>query len=312
MTADAAVLSANSARWWDRAQDYLELAKPRIAVLVLFTVAAGGVIAGASASDAGLIAHAVLGTALVACGASILNQVAERRTDALMKRTSGRPVPTGRVSPAEGRWVGYGSAAFGTLYLAGLVDVLASGIALVSFALYVFVYTPLKPLTPLNTVVGAIPGALPPLVGWAAVTRDLSFMERWGTFQSEAIWLFLLIFFWQFPHFFAIAWIYKDDYRSAGLQMLPTTRMGRRMTGWQMVSFCLILLPITIAPVMTGSASMALLVGALILGLQFLGFSVAFLMEPSRARAKLVLWSSLFHLPMMLCLWMVDVARGGW
>ncbi|MBY0587540.1 heme o synthase [bacterium] len=286
---------------WQRMGDYLELTKPRIAVLVLFTVMAGGVIADGGRADVRLLVHAVIGTALVACGASILNQVNERHSDALMNRTARRPIPTGRVAPTEGAILGYGAAVVGTVYLVLLVNLLSAAVALASFILYVFIYTPMKRVTALNTVIGAIPGAFPPLVGWAAVR---------GSFSIDALWLFLLVFFWQFPHFFAIAWLYRDDYARAGLRMLPTTRLGRRMTGWQMVSFCLVLFPVTLAPVMTSSAGRILLVGSIILGLQFLGFCLAFLMQPSRIRAKYVLWSSLVYLPMMLILWMLDSMKG--
>jgi protoheme IX farnesyltransferase len=288
---------------WQRMGDYLELTKPRIAVLVLFTVMAGGIIAQGGRAPIWLLVHAVVGTALVACGASILNQVNERDSDALMNRTSGRPIPTGRVGALEGGILGYSAAVIGTAYLVLLVNYLAAGTALLSFLLYVFIYTPLKRVTALNTVVGAVPGALPPLVGWAAAS---------DSFSIDALWLFLLVFFWQFPHFFAIAWLYREDYARAGLQMLPTTPLGRRMTGWQMVSFCLVLFPVTLAPVMTSSAGRILMVGAIVLGLQFLGFSLAFMMQPSRPRAKYVLWSSLVYLPMMLILWMLDSSKGGY
>ncbi|MBX9656052.1 heme o synthase [bacterium] len=302
MSVESATLTADEPGTWDRIGDYLELTKPRIALLVLFTVVSGGIIAQGAHADPWLLAHAVIGTALVASGATILNQVREVHIDGLMNRTVNRPLPTGRVAVWEAMLLGYGSAIIGTAYLIWLVNWTAAIIALASFILYVFVYTPLKQVTSLNTVVGAVPGALPPLVGWAAVTGDLSI---------NALWLFLLLFFWQFPHFFAIAWLHRDDYARAGLRMLPTTPLGKRMTGWQMVSFCLVLLPVTIAPVMTGSGGRVFVAGALILGLQFLGFSIAFLMDQTRSRARLVLFSSLFYLPMILGLWMIDSARGG-
>lgn len=302
MSVESATLTADEPGTWDRIGDYLELTKPRIALLVLFTVVSGGIIAQGADADPWLLAHAVIGTALVASGATILNQVREVHIDGLMNRTVNRPLPTGRVAVWEAMLLGYGSAIIGTAYLIWLVNWTAAIIALASFILYVFVYTPLKQVTSLNTVVGAVPGALPPLVGWAAVTGDLSI---------NALWLFLLLFFWQFPHFFAIAWLHRDDYARAGLRMLPTTPLGKRMTGWQMVSFCLVLIPVTIAPVMTGSGGRVFVAGALILGLQFLGFSIAFLMDQTRSRARLVLFSSLFYLPMILGLWMIDSARGG-
>lgn len=301
MSSEAALATVR-APGWERIGDYLELTKPRIAVLVLFTVMAGGVIAKGTDVDGWILVHAVVGTALVACGASILNQLRETDTDALMRRTENRPLPSGRVAAWEALLLGHGGAIIGTAYLILMVNLWAAAIALVSFILYVYVYTPLKRVTALNTVVGAIPGALPPLVGWAAATGSLSW---------HALWPFLLIFFWQFPHFFAIAWLYRQDYARAGLRMLPTTPLGRRMTGWQMVSFCLVLIPVTLAPVVNQTAGRVLMWGAIILGLQFLGFSLAFLVDPSRARARMVLWSSLIYLPMMLVLWMLDAGRGG-
>jgi protoheme IX farnesyltransferase len=270
--------------------------------LVLFTVGSGAVIAGCGSVDFWVVAHAVMGTALVACAASILNQLHERDTDALMVRTAERPLPTGRVAPWEALFLGFGGALLGSVYLASAVNALSAGIALLSFFLYVFVYTPLKRVTSLNTVVGAVPGALPPMIGWSAVS---------GTLDINALWLFLILFLWQFPHFFAIAWMHQEDYARAGLRMLPTTPLGRRMTGWQMVSFCLVLIPVSIAPVLTGSGGTILLVGSLVMGLQFLGFSIAFLVGPSRPRARLVLFSSLFYLPIVLALWMLDATRAG-
>lgn len=302
MKSEAAVLVGGAVRPWDRVGDFVELTKPRIAMLVLFTVLSGGVIAGGGSRDSWVLIHAVVGTALVACGATVLNQVFERDTDARMNRTASRPIPTGRVSHWEGVVVGYGGGFLGTIYLALLVNVLSAAVAAASFLLYAFVYTPLKRVTSLNTVVGAVPGALPPLVGWAAVR---------GTLDIDALWLFLLIFFWQFPHFFAIAWLYRDDYRGAGLRMLPTSRLGLLTTAWQIVSFCVLLIPVALAPVAMGSAGRILLFGSVVLGAQFLGFAIAFLLQQDQRRARMVLLSSLVYLPFMLCLWMFDAANRG-
>lgn len=302
MKSQVAVLPGSSARVWDRLGDFVELTKPRIAILVLFTVLAGGVIAGGASVDPWILANAVLGTALIASGASVLNQLSERDSDARMDRTAARPLPTGRVAPWEAAVLGYAAAVVGSVYLVLLVHWLAAAIALASFVLYVFAYTPLKRITSLNTVVGAVPGALPPLVGWAAVR---------GSLDIEALWLFLLLFFWQFPHFFAIAWIYRDDYSKAGIRMLPTTPLGLLTTAWQIASFCLLLIPVALAPVVMGSAGQILTIGALVLGAQFLGFALAFLFDQSHGRARMVLFSSLVYLPVMLALWMLDAARFG-
>lgn len=300
MKSDVAVGDGISARLWDRIGDFVELTKPRIAFLVLFTAIAGGVVASPTNVDPVLLFHAVVGTALLASGASILNQVFERDSDARMERTKRRPIPTGRIAAWEAAAAGYGCAVVGFAYLVALVNLWAAGIALASFLLYAFVYTPLKRVTSLNTVIGAVPGALPPLVGWAAVN---------GSLDMDALWIFLLLFFWQFPHFFSIAWLYREDYAKGGLRMLTTSRLGLLTTGWQMVGFCLLMIPIGIAPVAMNAGGRLLFVSGILLGLQFLGFAIAFLIKQDRTQARLVLLSSVLYLPLMLCLWMFDAVR---
>lgn len=300
MKSDAAVWEGTSNRVWDRVGDFVELTKPRIALLVLFTVVAGGVVASPAAVDPWTLFHAVVGTALLASGGSILNQVLERDSDARMDRTQRRPIPTGRIAVWEATLAGYGCATIGFVYLVLLVNLWAASIALASFVLYAFVYTPLKRLTSLNTLVGAVPGALPPLVGWAAAR---------GSLDAEALGIFLLLFFWQFPHFFAIAWLYRDDYARGGLRMLTTSRLGLLTTAWQIVGFCLLMIPIGVAPVAMGTGGRLLFISGVVLGLQFLGFAIAFLVKQNRAQARLVVLSSVLYLPMMLCLWMFDAVR---
>ncbi len=246
-----------------RAADYIELTKPRIAVLVLFTVAAGGLLATTGTVEWLLIVHAVIGTALVASGASALNQLLERHSDARMRRTENRPLPAGRLQPFE-------VAAFGTLlglggvvYLALLLPTpWAAVVAALTLIGYVFVYTPLKPLTPLNTLVGAVPGAMPPVIGWVAVR---------GQITTEALTLFLILFVWQIPHFLAIAWIYRDDYAQAGLKMLPVVDPNGGTTAARMLTYCLTLIPVSLLPVLTGHANLVYSVGAVALGVLFLG-----------------------------------------
>jgi heme o synthase len=282
------------------AADYLELTKPRVAVLVLFTVAIGYFLAGGA--DLLALWHTLLGTALVAGGASALNQLLERHSDAQMKRTRHRPLPAGRLRPAEVLVFGLLLGAGGTAYLAlALPRPAAALVAAVTFVSYVFVYTPLKGLTSLNTLVGAVPGALPPVIGWAAAR---------GTFDPEAAALFLIVFLWQVPHFLAIAWIYRDDYARAGLRMLPVfDRTGGR-TGCTMVSYCLTLIPVSVLPAVFGCAGWLYLLGATALGLGFLGCALGFLYTTSLPQARWVLRASLLYLPLLLALLLLDGAGG--
>lgn len=283
-----------------RAADYLALTKPRIAVLVLFTVAAGALLAAGRAVDPVVLVHTVLGTALVAAGASALNQWLEKDSDARMRRTADRPLPAGRLQPIEVLVFGVALGAGGLLYLAlALNKPYAALVAAVTFACYVGVYTPLKPLTSLNTLVGAVPGALPPVIGWTAVR---------GTIDAEAIALFLIVFLWQVPHFLAIAWMYRDEYARAGLCMLPCVDPDGRMTGQQMIVYCLALIPASLTPAMLGAAGPLYAAGAVVLGLGFLLRAVAFRRGHSHTRARRVLRASLLYLPGLLLLLLLDAA----
>jgi protoheme IX farnesyltransferase len=281
-----------------RAADYLELTKPRILVLVLFTVATGALLAGRGLPDWALLLHALLGTSLVAAGASALNQLLERDSDALMRRTEGRPLPAGRLQPAEVLVFGLGLGAGGVAYLAvTLPQLLATLVAAVTFVSYVFLYTPLKRKTSLNTLVGAVPGALPPVIGWAAVR---------GSIGPEVAALFVILFLWQVPHFLAIAWIYREDYARAGMCMLPVVDRDGGMSGRQMVSYCLALVPASLVPVVLGVAGPVYLVGAVLLGLGFLGCAVGFIRTPTLVQARRVLRASLIYLPALLALLVVE------
>jgi heme o synthase len=283
-----------------RLADYLELLRPKVTLLVLFTVAAGVYLAAAGAPEGAVLLHAVLGTALVAAGASSLNQYLERHSDALMQRTENRPLPAGRLQPAVVLALGIGLTAAGLTYLAvSLRQPLTAGVAAFTFASYVFLYTPLKRVTPLNTLVGAVPGALPPVIGWTAVR---------GSIDAQAVGLFLIVFLWQVPHFLAIAWIYREQYERAGLQMLPVLdRQGVR-TSRQMVRYCLVLIPVSLLPALLGMAGPFYLVGAVILGLFFLKSAVGFARGSSVGAARRVLRTSLVYLPALLFLLLVD----GW
>lgn len=280
--------------------DLVELTKPRVAVLVLFTVAAGGLLAARGAVDWPILLHTIWGTALVASSACALNQYLERDSDALMARTENRPLPAGRLQPLAVLMFGTALGVVGLVYLAIAVrQPVAVVVALVTLLSYVFVYTPLKRLTWLNTLIGAVPGALPPLIGWTAMR---------GTFDLEGLSLFLILFLWQLPHFYAIAWIYRDDYASAGMVMLPVVDRDGRRTARQMVGFCVLLIGASLLPAALTTLGWLYLAGAAVLGFGFLATTLIFARSPSVERARLVLRASLIYLPVLLALLVLDGA----
>jgi protoheme IX farnesyltransferase len=302
MTPEAVTLLPPRVSLAARAADYLELTKPRVAVLVLFTVAAGAFLAGRGAVDLLVLWHTLFGTALVAGGASALNQLLERHSDALMRRTRRRPLPAGRLQPVEVLVCGFALGAGGVAYLAvALPQPWAACVAGLTFAGYVAVYTPLKRRTSLNTLVGAVPGALPPVIGWAAVR---------GPLGLDVAALFLIVFLWQVPHFLAIAWLHRDDYARAGLRMLPVLDRTGGLTGWAMVTYCLTLLPVSVLPAVLGSAGRWYLLGAVALGLGFLGCTLTFLHTAAPRQARWVMRASLLYLPALLALLLWDAAAG--
>jgi protoheme IX farnesyltransferase len=281
-----------------RLADYLTLTKPRVAVLVLFTVAIGALLAGGSELPLATTFHAVLGTALVASGASALNQWLERRRDACMRRTENRPLPAGRLLPLEVFLFGSALGLGGMVYLAlTLKTPWAALLAGFTFVCYVAVYTPLKAITPLNTLVGAVPGAMPPVIGWCAVR---------GGIDREALALFVVVFLWQVPHFLAIAWIYRDQYAQAGYKMLPVLDLSGELTAGHMVSWCLALIPASLVPVLLGQASVLYASGAVLLGLLFLASALSFRNTPGIGPARRVLRASLVYLPGLLALLLLD------
>jgi protoheme IX farnesyltransferase len=281
-----------------RAADYLELTKPRVLVLVLFTVAAGSFLAAGPGLNLLVLLHTLLGTTLVAAGASALNQFLERHSDALMHRTENRPLPAGRLHVLEVLLLGLVLGAAGVTYLAVTLDrPWAAVVAGVTFASYVFVYTPLKRLTTWNTLIGAVPGALPPVIGWVAAG---------GSLGPGVIALFLILFLWQVPHFLAIAWIYRDDYARAGLRMLPVLDRHGRRTARVMVAYCLALIAASLGPVLLGGAGLLYLTGALVLGGGFLACALGFRRRSSIEQARRVLKASLLYLPVLLALLLLD------
>lgn len=275
--------------------DYIQLAKPRLNVLVVATSAAGYYLGGPPAPDLALMAQAVAGTALVAGGAAVLNQLYERDTDALMRRTRLRPLPDGRVSPADARWFGFGLSTAGLLLLALRANWLAAALALATLIIYLTVYTPMKRRTPLSTLVGAVPGALPALIGWTA---------SHGSIAIGGATLFAIVFLWQIPHFMAIAWLYRDDYGKAGFPMLPVIEPEGRRAGRQAVVYAAALVPVSLVPTIVGIAGSVYFVSALVLGLALLVLAARFAMTRSEGSARALFFGSITYLPL---LWIVMI-----
>jgi protoheme IX farnesyltransferase len=276
---------------------FVELTKPRIAVLALLTVAVGFFLGARGASQPAVLGFTLFGTALVAAGASAWNQYLERVRDARMKRTATRPLPTGRVAPREAAIFGTILTVCGVAVLAAGPHPLAAGVALVTFILYAFVYTPLKPVTTLNTAIGAVPGALPPVIGWAAATGQLG-VEAWA--------LFLIVFLWQFPHFLAIAWIYRDDYERGGHRMLPIVDPGGSLTGRQATVHALALIPVGLLPAAIGLAGGLYFLGALTVGVIYVAAATRFWVKVSDASARRLLRSSFVYLLAILLLLLLN------
>jgi protoheme IX farnesyltransferase len=274
-----------------RLADYLVLTKPRISVLVLLTVSAGYALASADRWQGAPLLHALCGIALVAAASSAFNQLLERESDARMLRTFSRPLPAGRLSTAEVLWFGIVTGACGIAWLGLFVNTATAVLTAVTLVLYAGVYTPLKRRTSFCTAVGAIPGALPPVLGWAAAGAPL---------DGAAFSLFAILFLWQFPHFLAIAWIYRNDYEEAGLKMLPLRGQLPRVTGLMAVGYALVLVPLSLFPSACGLAGNAYLAIALALSLAYLAVAVRFAAKESLPTARLLLWTSLIYLPLLL------------
>jgi protoheme IX farnesyltransferase len=280
-----------------RLSDYVQLVRPKIAVMVLVTTLIGGLLAAQGKIDGLTLFLTVLGTGLVTAGASALNQLLEKRSDARMYRTENRPLPAKRLGSTEVMILGLATTLAGLAILAFLnTGPAAALVAATSFVLYVFAYTPAKRRTWLNTFIGAVPGALPPLIGWAGIR---------GTLNWEAMPLFLILFFWQVPHFMAIAWIYRDDYRRAGLKMLPNFDPTGVRTTWAMISHMMLLLAVSLLPLRFG-AGWLFAVGAAALGLFFLAPMLKFARDHSVTTARQVLRLSLVYLPGVLILLLCD------
>jgi protoheme IX farnesyltransferase len=277
--------------------DYLELTKPGITGLILFSTAVGFFLA----SDEGLrlipLLHTILGTALVASGTATLNQYWERAADAKMWRTRSRPLPMGRIAPWKALLFGVLLSISGTIYLWLQVNLLSSALAALTLLSYLFLYTPLKSRTPLCTLVGSFPGAVPPLIGWAAAD---------GTLTWTAWALYGILFLWQFPHFYSIAWLYRDDYERAGIAMLPVVEPDCASTARRIVLYSTALLPFSLIPTWLGATGLFYLVGALLLGTAFLYSAVRTARQKTKLEARRLLQASVLYLPLVYGLMLID------
>lgn len=281
----------------ERVAAYSELTKPRITFLIVLTAAAGFALATKGRIDYLRMVSAMIGIGLLSSGIATLNQYMERDLDALMRRTADRPLPSGKVSPWEALVFGTGLTVLAELYLAVLINPLTALLGLTVIAGYLFAYTPLKTKTSLSTLVGAFPGAVPPLIGWTAARGELS-IEAWV--------LFAILFLWQFPHFLAIAWMYREDYARAGILMLPVVEPDGKITGQQIVIYTLMLLPVSLLPTVLGVSGKAYFVGAIMLGLVFLYSSVRAAFSQSRQEARRLLLASVIYLPILFILMVVN------
>ncbi|HVG56007.1 MAG TPA: heme o synthase [Vicinamibacterales bacterium] len=271
--------------------DFVSLTKPRLNLLVLITTLAGLYLAAPEGVETALLANTLLGTALVAGGAAALNQVWERRTDALMRRTSTRPIPSGRLKASEGAWFGLLLSASGLAQLALAVNTTTAVVAGATLVSYVLVYTPLKPRTSLATLVGAVPGALPPVIGWSAAT---------GVISLPALVLFGIVFFWQMPHFLAIAWLFRNDYAHAGIPLLPVVEPDGRRTGLQALIYAAALWPVSLLPAVIGLAGIPYMIVATALGVLFVWLALRFARERSNPNARTLFLFSITYLPILL------------
>jgi len=279
---------------------YADLFKARLTCLVLLTTLVGFYVGFRGPVDFILMLHLLVGTALLASGAAALNQLVEREYDAKMQRTQDRPLPSGRLQPQTVLMVGSASALVGLLYLAQAVNLTTSLVGAVSLVCYLGVYTPLKRVTWLNTLAGAVPGALPPLMGWTAARGELS---------GAGATLFAIQALWQLPHFMAIAWMYREEYARAGFQMLPVVDPAGTRTARQSIGYTLVLLAVSLCPFLFHLAGPLYLAGAAVLGLVFVGFAFRFSLQRTVARARQLFYVSLVYLPLLLAVMVLDKVK---
>lgn len=281
----------------ERIAAFLELTKPRIAFLLVLTSAAGFYLGSSASFDWILFANSVIAITLLAFGVATLNQFWERDLDQLMERTATRPLPTRKVTSYEALFFGVAQCVIAEVYLLLAVNVLTAILGLVVVVGYVFVYTPLKTRTSASTAIGALPGALPPLMGWTAAANEIT-MTAWALFAMQ--------YLWQFPHFLAIAWLYREEYAKAGILMLPVVEPSGRITSRQIVMFSIMLLPVSLAPFFFGISGVIFLVGGALLGVWMLWASIRMARQRTSESAKKLLLVSVIYLPLLFILMVAD------
>src|SRR5450759_1324983 len=278
-------------------REYIELTKPRITWLILMSTGIGYFFGARLGWHWLTLLHTIVGTGLIASGTAALNQWYEREADGKMRRTMARPLPSGRIGAAHALWFAIAISLPGFLELAISVNLLSGLLGLFTLASYLFVYTPLKQRSPHSTTIGAIPGAMPPLIGYAAAS---------GLLNWEAGVLYAILFLWQFPHFYAIAWMYREDYERAGIRMLPVVEPDGQSTARQILLYMLALIPISLLPSYFAMAGNIYLLGALALGMLFVFSGVGIILDRTRQRARRVLLTSVLYLPALYCLMLLD------
>ena len=276
---------------------YLALTKPEVSFLVVMTTLAGYALGTRGPLDWLRMAHTVFGTTLIAAGTSALNHYLERDTDALMRRTMSRPLPSGLLNPREVLWFGVNLVALGATYLAVATNALATLLGILASASYLLAYTPLKRKTVFATTIGAIPGAMPPLIGWAAAR---------GTLNLNAWILFAILFLWQFPHFYSIAWMYREDYGRAEIKMLPVVDRAGKRTFREILAAAVLLLPVSLLPALTGLAGPRYFLSALIVGCLLIEVCIWAAALKTNIRAKWLMHATVLHLPVLLGLLLYD------
>jgi len=276
---------------------YLELTKPNIVWLILLSTGIGFYVASEGPLAFGLLFHTLCATALLAGGTGTLNQWLERDIDAKMRRTQGRPLPSGRIGERSALWFGLGLSFAGLAYLLVAVNLLSFAVGLATLISYVWVYTPMKTRSPLSTFVGAFPGAAPLLLGWVAVRNGMG-LEAWV--------LFAILFLWQFPHFYAIGRMYREDYAQAGICMLPVIERNGDSTGRQIISYALNLLMVSLAPWVLGMAGPVYAVAAVVLGAGYLYYGVLAARRKTVAQARKLLRASVIYLPLLYVFLVAD------
>jgi protoheme IX farnesyltransferase len=286
----SSVVAAADVKPAHRISDFVTLTKPRLNFLVLFTTLAGMYIGAPEGVPAAILLHGLVGTALVAGGAAALNQVWERETDGLMRRTQTRPIPGGRLRAFDGTLFGTLLSAVGLIELGWQVNQISAAVAAATLVSYVLIYTPLKKRTSLATLIGAVPGALPPVIGWAAAT---------GTISLPAFVLFGIVFLWQMPHFLAIAWLYREDYSRAGIPLLPVLEPDGRRTGQQALLYAAALWPVSLLPALVGIAGAPYSIVATVLGFGLIALSALFARHRTTRTARHLFLYSITYLPLL-------------